>query len=70
MSVSVCLCVCLSVRDHIFETTLSIFTRFFVHVTCTCYLCMLPVAVARSSYGGVMMCYVFPVLWQVLEVIP
>jgi len=41
MSVSVCLCVCLSVRDHIFETTLSIFTRFF----CACYLYMLPVYV-------------------------
>ena len=28
------------------------------------FLCLLPVAVARSSYGGVMMCYVFPVLWM------
>jgi len=36
MSVSVCLrvciCVCLSVRDHIFSTTRPIFTKFFVHV--------------------------------------
>ena len=32
MSVSVC--VCLSVRDHIFRTTRPIFTSFFVHVTC------------------------------------
>jgi len=31
MSVSVCLCVCLSVRDHIFGTTRPIFTKFFVH---------------------------------------
>ena len=30
---SVCVCVCLSVRDHIFRTTLSIFTKFFVHVS-------------------------------------
>jgi len=34
MSVSVCLCVCLSVRDHISGTTRPIFVRFFVHVTC------------------------------------
>jgi len=33
MSVSVCLCVCLSVRDHIFGTTRPIFTKFFVHVS-------------------------------------
>jgi len=35
MSVSVCLCVsvCLSVHDHIFETTRPIFTKFFTHVT-------------------------------------
>jgi len=32
MSVSVCLCVCLSVRDHILGTTRLIFTKFFVHV--------------------------------------
>ena len=31
MNVSVC--VCLSVRDHIFGTTRPIFTKFFVHVT-------------------------------------
>jgi len=34
MNVSVCLCVCLSVHDHIFGTTRPIFTKFFVHVTC------------------------------------
>ena len=28
-SVSVCLCVCVFVRDHIFETTGPIFTTFF-----------------------------------------
>ena len=33
MSVSVCLCVCLSVRDHIFGTARPIFTKCFVRVT-------------------------------------
>jgi len=32
MSVSVCLCMCVSLRDHIFGTTRPIFT-IFVHVT-------------------------------------
>ena len=50
MSVSVC--VCLSVHDHIFGTARPIFTNF---------LRMLPVAVARSSSGGVVICYVIPV---------
>jgi len=56
MSVSVCLSVCLSVcmyvclsRDHIFGTARPIYTNF---------LCMLPMAVARSSSGGVAICYV------------
>ena len=57
--VSVCLSVCvsvrLSVRDHIFGTTRPIFTNF---------LRMLPMAVARSSSVGVVICYVFPVLWM------
>ena len=38
MSVSVCMCV--FVRDHIFRSTRPMFTNF---------LCMLPIAVARSS---------------------
>jgi len=33
MSVSVCLSVCLSVRDHIFGTTRPIFAKCFVHFT-------------------------------------
>ena len=58
MSVSVCahvcLCLCvLSVRDQIFGITRPIFTNF---------LCMLPMAVARSFSGGVLVPYVFPVL--------
>jgi len=38
----VCLCVCLSVCEDISGTTRAIFTKF---------LCMLPISVARSSYG-------------------
>ena len=34
MSVSMRLCVCLSVCDHIFGTTRPIFTKFCEHVTC------------------------------------
>ena len=56
----VCVCVRarLSVCDHIFGTTRPIFTEFFLH--------MLPMAVARFSSGGVVVCYVglFPVLWM------
>ena len=51
--VCVCVCVCLSVRDHVFETTHRIFTKF---------LCMLPMAMRRSSSGGVVIRYIFPVL--------
>ena len=52
--VHVCLCLCvLSVRDQIFGITRPIFTNF---------LCMLPMAVARSFSGGVLVPYVFPVL--------
>jgi len=45
---------CLSVRDHIFKTTRPIFVNFF---------CMSATAVARSYSGGVVIHYVFPVLW-------
>ena len=58
MSVSVCVCVRLPVRDHVFGTTRLIFTNF---------LCMLPVAVARSFSGGVVIRYVLPVLWITLH---
>ena len=56
MTVYVCLslCVWVSVREHISETTCPIFT----------ILCMLPMAVARSSSGGVAIRYVLPVLWM------
>ena len=46
--------VCLSVRDHIFETTRPIFAKFLTRVT---------YAMARSSSGSVVICYVLPVLW-------
>jgi len=49
---SACLYVCLSVREHISAPTEPIFTKF---------LCRSPVAVTRSSSGGVAMCYVLPV---------
>ena len=55
MSVSVCLSVYMSVHDHIFVTTVQ-FSPIFLH--------MLPVAVARSSSGGVVIRYVLPVLWM------
>jgi len=55
VSLYVCVCVCLSVRDHIFGTTRPMFTKFFVLVT---------MAVGRSSSGGVVICYVLPVLWM------
>jgi len=52
LSVCLSVCVCLSVRDHIFGTTRLIFTKL---------LCMLPTAMARSSSGGVVIRYVLPV---------
>jgi len=53
--ICLCVCMCLSVRDHIFGTTRPIFTKF---------LCVLPMVVARSSSGGVVIHYVLPVLWM------
>jgi len=57
MSMSVCLsvCVCLPVHDHIFRTTSSIFTKFFVHVT---------YGRGSVSSGGIVIRYVLPVLWM------
>ena len=53
----VCLCVsvCLSIHEHISETAEPICTQFGVQA---------PVAVARSSSGGVAIRYVFPILWM------
>jgi len=52
MSVSVCLCVCLSAI-----TSPELQVRSSGN-----FLCVLPMAVARSSHGVVVICYVFPVL--------
>ena len=49
MSAYLSVCVCLSVRDHILGTARLIFTKI---------LCMIPVAVVRSSSGSVLICYV------------
>ena len=46
----------LSLYDHIFGTARPIFTKF---------LCVLPMAVDRSSSGSVVICYVFPILWMI-----
>ena len=51
MSVSVCLTVCLSVREHISGTTRPIFN----------FLCTLLMAAAGSFSGSIAICYVFPV---------
>jgi len=48
---SVCVSVCLSACNHIFGTTRPNF------------LCMLPMAAAPFFSGGVVIRYVFPVLW-------
>ena len=50
MSMPICLCVCLSARKPRGRTSP--------------FLCMLPVAVARSSSDGVVIRYVLPVLWM------
>jgi len=55
VTVSVCLCALLSVRDHIFGTTRPIFTKL---------LCIVPMAVARSSSDAVAIRYVLPVSWM------
>jgi len=49
---SVCMSVCLSVREHISGNTCPIFTKF-----CACYMAM-----AWSSSGSVVIRYILPVL--------
>ena len=53
--VSACLCLCLSAHKHISRTTGPILANF---------LCRSPVAVVRSSSGGVVIHYILPVLWM------
>jgi len=55
MSVCVCLCVCLSFPIISLELRVRSSPKF---------LCMLAMAVARSSSGGVVICYVLPVIWM------
>jgi len=55
LCVCVCVCVFVSPCDHIVGTTCPIFTSF---------LCILPMAMARSSSGNVVICYVLPVVWM------
>jgi len=57
--VSVCLSVCLTVRTLIPEPLLRTSPNF---------LCMLRMAVARSSSGGIAIGYVLPVMWIVDDV--
>ena len=51
--VSLSVCVCLSVREHISGTALPILTKFCLRIP-----------VARSSSGGIALRYVLPVLWM------
>ena len=57
-SIAISFSVNLSVREHICGTAGPIFTNF---------LCRSPVAVARSSSGGIAIRYVLPVLWMTLR---
>jgi len=50
VSVGVCLSAIISPKLHV-RSSLN-------------FLCMLAMTVARSSSDGVLMCYVFPVLWM------
>jgi len=51
----VCVCVCVFVCKDICGNTRPVFTKF---------LCVLPMAGARFSCGGVVIRYVVPVLWM------
>jgi len=55
IAVSVSVCVCLSVHDHYIRNYTSDLHRNFLRLS--------PLAVARSSSGGVVICYVLLVSW-------
>jgi len=57
MSVSVCLCLCVCLSAII---SIRNYTSYLHQL----FLSMLPMAVARSSSGAVVICYVLPVLWM------
>jgi len=63
MSVSVCLSVCLCVGLCVFVCPRS-YLRTYTSDLHQFVSCMLPMAAARSSSGGVVICYVLPVLWM------
>ena len=52
MSTSECVCVCLSVREHISGTTCVIFTNFSVHVAYICGWYGDKIARGRGNFGG------------------
>jgi len=55
MTVSVYVCVFVCLRSYL---------RIYLSDLHQIFLCELPMAVARSSSGGVVICYVLPVLWM------
>ena len=65
MSLCVCLSVCVCVRESVC-VCVCLFTSISseLHVRFSpMFVCRLPMAVARSSSGGVMIRYVLPGLW-------
>jgi len=62
-SILMSVCVFLSVRDHIFRTIHPIFTKLFVDVTYG-HTYDIHMAVAQSSSGSLVICYIFPVSWM------
>jgi len=67
MSVSVCcLSVCLSVYLRVRVCLSAIISSELYVRSSQKFLCMLPMAVARSSSDSVVICYVLPVLWMTL----
>ena len=56
MSTSMCVCVCLSVREHISRTTRAIFTKFCAHVACHRGSVLLrrgdAISRGRDNFGG------------------
>ena len=62
MSVSVCVFVSLSLCVYVCLTVI-IFSELHVR-SLPIFLYMLAIVVAQSSCGGVLICYVFPILWM------
>ena len=62
MNVSVCLCVCVCVCVFVCPRSYEYLRNYTSDLHQ--FLCMLPMAVDRSSCGGVVIRYVLPVLWM------